>query len=61
MDWARERSLRALWVEPRADNAEAIGFYLSLGFRMSGFNDRLYSNRDHEDGRPTLYMHRELD
>lgn len=58
--WARGRHLRSLWVEPRADNYEAIQFYLSLGFRIAGFNDRLYSNRDHEDGRPTLYMHLEL-
>ncbi|MBI2912954.1 MAG: GNAT family N-acetyltransferase [Chloroflexi bacterium] len=60
IDWGRGRSLRSLWVEPRADNAEAIDFYLALGFRLSGFNDRLYSNRDHEDGRPTLYLHLEL-
>jgi ribosomal protein S18 acetylase RimI-like enzyme len=58
--WARQRSYRGLWVEPRADNAEAIEFYLSLDFRLSGFNDRLYSNRDDEAGRPVLYMHLEL-
>ena len=60
LKFARSRSLRALWVEPRADNAEAVEFYLSLGFRLSGFNDRMYSNRDHEDGRVTLFMYREL-
>ena len=59
--WARERSLRALWVEPRADNADAIEFYLSLGFRLSGFSDRLYSNADDADGRPTIYLHLELE
>ena len=59
-DWAKERKLRALWVEPRADNAEAIEFYLSLGFRISGFNDRMYSNSDDEDGHPTFYLYREL-
>jgi ribosomal protein S18 acetylase RimI-like enzyme len=58
--WAQGRSLRALWVEPRADNADAIECYLSLGFRLSGFNDRMYSNNDHEDGKPTLFMHLEL-
>lgn len=56
-EWARERGLRALWVEPRADNARAIEFYVSLGFRISGFNDRMYSN--HDDERPTLFMHLE--
>jgi len=59
-DWARGRGYRALWVEPRADNHAAISFYVSLGFRVSGFNDRLYSNADHEDGNPTVYMHLEL-
>jgi len=58
--WARKRGLRALWVEPRADNHAAISFYVSLGFRLSGFNDRLYSNTDHEYGKPTVYMHLEL-
>ncbi len=59
-DWARGRSLRALWVEPRADNAAAIEFYLSLGFRISGFNDRRYANDDDEPGKPAIYMHLEL-
>jgi ribosomal protein S18 acetylase RimI-like enzyme len=36
--WARERGHRALWVEPHADNAEAIEFYLRLGFEISGLN-----------------------
>jgi ribosomal protein S18 acetylase RimI-like enzyme len=60
VEWARERGYRSLWVEPRADNHAAISFYISLGFRLSGFNDRLYSNADHEDGRPTIFMHVEL-
>lgn len=60
MRWARERSLRALWVEPRADNADAIEFYLKLGFRVSGFNDRMYSNADDAPGRATIYLYREL-
>jgi ribosomal protein S18 acetylase RimI-like enzyme len=60
VSWARERGLRSLWVEPRSDNAEAIEFYVAQGFRLSGFNDRMYSNADHVDGRLTLFMHREL-
>lgn len=60
LEFARSRVLRALWVEPRADNAEAVDFYLALGFRIAGFNDRMYSNRDHEAGRATLFMYREL-
>lgn len=58
--WARARSLRALWVEPRADNSEAIEFYGALGFRLSGFNDRMYANGDDTPGRPTIYMYLEL-
>ena len=58
--WARERGYRSIWVEPRADNHAAICFYVSLGFRVAGFNDRMYSNLDHEAGRTTLFMHLEL-
>jgi ribosomal protein S18 acetylase RimI-like enzyme len=58
--WAREHGYRSLWVEPRADNHAAISFYDSLGFRVSGFNDRMYSNADHLDGQATIFMHLEL-
>jgi ribosomal-protein-alanine N-acetyltransferase len=57
VDWGRERDLRALWVEPRTDNAEAIDFYLRMGFRISGFNDRMYSNEDGQSGQAMMYMH----
>lgn len=56
--WAREQRLRALWVEPGGEMASAIEFYLSLGFRVSGFNDRMYSNED--DNRPTIFMYLEV-
>ena len=59
-EWARNRGHRSLWVEPRSDNADAIEFYLRLGFRVSGFNDRMYSNTDHAPGATTLFMHLEL-
>jgi ribosomal protein S18 acetylase RimI-like enzyme len=58
--WAKQQGRLALWVEPRADNAPAIEFYLRNGFRLSGFNDHLYSNADEEPGQQTLYMHLEL-
>lgn len=58
--WAKKRGRLALWVEPRADAAPAIEFYLTMGFRISGFNDHLYSNADDEPGAQTLYMHLEL-
>lgn len=59
-EWAREHRHRSLWVEPRADNHAAISFYTALGFRLSGFNDRMHSNADDADGRPTIFMHLEL-
>jgi ribosomal protein S18 acetylase RimI-like enzyme len=58
---AQERGWRALWVEPRADNAGAIEFYLSLGFRLSGYNDRMYGNDDDRPGRTTLYMYLDVE
>jgi ribosomal protein S18 acetylase RimI-like enzyme len=57
--WARGRGLRALWVEPRGDFADAIEFYLALGFRLSGLNDRWTANDDAPGGQ-TLYMYLEL-
>ncbi len=58
--WALGRGHRSLRVEPRADNHAAICFYGALGFRLAGFNDRLYTNNDDADGQPTIYMHLEL-
>jgi len=58
--WARERNLRALWVEPQGETREGIEFYLRLGFRVAGINDRWASNRDDEPGRQTVYMYLDL-
>ena len=53
--------MTAIFVNlPTTDLEGAKSFYTALGFRLSGFNDRMYSNADHVDGRPTLYMHLEL-
>jgi [ribosomal protein S18]-alanine N-acetyltransferase len=60
VEWSRDHSYRSLWVEPRADNHAAITFYTALGFRVSGFNDRMYSNSDNDHGRVTVYMYLEL-
>ncbi len=60
VEFALGRELRSLWVEPRADNAAAIEFYLKLGFRISGYNDRLYSNGDEHGGDTTVYLHLDL-
>ncbi len=59
--WARDRNLRALWVEPRGEAGGTISFYLKLGFRISGTNDRWYSNADDtEAGEQAIYMYLEL-
>ena len=58
--WAKERDLRAVWVEPQGDAADTIDFYLKLGFRISGFNDRWNTNADGQNGRHTVYMYFEL-
>ena len=57
---ARRANLRSLWVEPRSDNHQAIDFYLHHNFRISGFNDRMYTNDDDLPGRTTLFMHRKI-
>ncbi len=55
--WARELGLRALWVEPQGEAGGTIDFYIKLGFRISGFNDRWNANDDHLDGRQTIFMY----
>ena len=60
--WGRERNLRALWVEPQGEAGGPIDFYLKLGFRISGINDRWYTNTDDtEAAEHTIYMYLELD
>ena len=60
LDFARMQNLRGVWVEPQNDNADSIEFYLSLGFRLAGFNDRMYSNRDDGLQQVTLFLTKEL-
>ncbi len=61
VEHARSRGLRALWVEPQNDNGDAIDFYMARGFRLSGFNDRMYSNANDERQQVTLFLYRALD
>jgi len=60
-NWARERGLRAVWASPRGNSEDTIDFYLKLGFRVSGLNDRWNTNADTTEGLQTLYLYRELD
>ena len=60
--WARERGLRAVWSSPNGNAKDTIDFYLSVGFRISGINDRWNTNTaDTEPGQHTIYMYLELD
>ena len=59
--WARERGLRAIWASPSGNAKDTIDFYLSVGFRISGINDRWNTNTDDaEAGMQTIYMYLEL-
>ena len=59
--WARERGLRAVWSSPNGNSKDTIDFYLSVGFRISGINDRWSANTaDTEPGQHTIYMYLEL-
>ncbi len=59
--WARERGLRAIWASPNGNAKDTIDFYLSVGFRISGVNDRWNTNTaDTEPGQHTIYMYLEL-
>ena len=59
--WARERGLRAVWSSPNGNAKDTIDFYLSVGFRISGVNDRWNTNTaDTEPRQHTIYMYLEL-
>ncbi len=58
--WARDRDLRAVWVEPQGEAGGPIDFYLKVGFRISGINERWNTNEDDGDGQQTIYMYLEL-
>ena len=59
-EWGRGRGLRAIWASPRLESAQTIDFYLKVGFRASGLNDRWNTNTDDADGQQTIYMYLEL-
>ena len=58
--WARERGLRAVWASPNGHAKDTIDFYLSVGFRGSGINDRWNTNTDDADGQQTIFMYLEV-
>jgi ribosomal protein S18 acetylase RimI-like enzyme len=46
IEWARQQQFRVILLDTSTKNYPAICFYQKLGFTFSGFNDRLYPNRD---------------
>jgi ribosomal protein S18 acetylase RimI-like enzyme len=43
-------------VETQSTNYPALSFYRKHGFRVAGFNDRLYTDDDLEDGEVALFL-----
>lgn len=56
---ARARGLVSLRLETQHDNLDAVTFYLRCGFRLSGFDDRLYLHmhpHPEQDNRIALFF-----
>lgn len=43
--YAAEKELQSIIVETQSSNRNAMGFYLSNGFRLCGFNGRYCPNK----------------
>ncbi|HEX6507570.1 MAG TPA: GNAT family N-acetyltransferase [Chloroflexota bacterium] len=55
-DEARRTTARGIRVETQTTNMPAIRFYLACGFRITGFDDHLYSNRDLDEQEIGLFL-----
>jgi ribosomal protein S18 acetylase RimI-like enzyme len=54
-DFAREKRARILLFDTSTDNAPALQLYFKNGFRICGYNDKIYENR-----KTALYLAKEL-
>ncbi|MEM0357422.1 MAG: GNAT family N-acetyltransferase [Candidatus Bathyarchaeia archaeon] len=54
-DFAREKEARVLMFDTAVDNVPALNLYLKNGFRVCGYNDKLY-----ESGKTAVYLAKEL-
>lgn len=54
-NFAREKRARILMFDTSTDNAPALQLYLKNGFRICGYNDKIYEN-----GKVALYLAKEL-
>jgi len=54
-DFARKNKARVLMFDTSADNAPAIQLYFKNGFKICGYNDKIYRN-----GKTAIYLAKEL-
>ncbi|MEM3566469.1 MAG: GNAT family N-acetyltransferase [Candidatus Bathyarchaeia archaeon] len=54
-DFARENGARVLMFDTAIDNIPALNLYLKNGFRICGYNEKLYDN-----AKTALYLAKEL-
>jgi ribosomal protein S18 acetylase RimI-like enzyme len=54
-DFAREKRARILLFDTSTDNAPALQLYFKNGFKICGYNDKIYEN-----GKIALYLAKEL-
>lgn len=54
-DFAREKEARVLMFDAAVDNIPALNLYLKNGFKVCGYNDKLY-----ESGKTAIYLAKEL-
>ncbi|MEM3550203.1 MAG: GNAT family N-acetyltransferase [Candidatus Bathyarchaeia archaeon] len=53
--YAKENGSRVLMFDTRIDNFPALNLYFKNGFKICGYNDKLYEN-----GKTALYLFKEL-
>lgn len=58
--WSRRKGARALILETQPGNEQAVGFYQSLGFRISGYNDRYYTNAPQTGNDVAVFISKDL-
>jgi N-acetylglutamate synthase-like GNAT family acetyltransferase len=57
---SKENGLRAIIVEAQADNKNGMDFYLAIGFRLCGYNDRYYTNNPKSSHEIALFFSLDL-
>jgi ribosomal protein S18 acetylase RimI-like enzyme len=61
LHWAKEKNVRAIWLETQSNNYPACQFYRSRGFELCGIDDHFYSNEDIEMKEVALFWWREIE